>query len=142
MTGVLAEVEQAGGKVADALEPQPLEKIIASLVTLAQVFSAPVPEEDGLLLYADALSKTPALALRLGIRDLITKHMWPRLPFPAEVLEAARPYHQILDHYQTKISKAHRQLCAFDAANMQITFDPPASMQYDHNLNNQEIHDG
>lgn len=72
------------------LAPADDAAIIQALTSLATLFQVSIPEGDGLALYVAALAGTPAPALQEACVSLAREHRYPRLPFPAEILEAAR----------------------------------------------------
>lgn len=78
------------GELEANTKPMPPEKIIDGLEKMASVFSAPLPDGDGLILYVGALQDLGRCALYEGMRTCIKTHKWPRLPFPAEILEAGK----------------------------------------------------
>ena len=97
------QVVEAVHEVACRLESQakapPVDEIIQWLEQMATVFSQPLPETNGLLLYAGALDGYSHLALRTGIKRVIKTHKWPRIPYPAELLEHVEPVDGVVKLY-------------------------------------------
>jgi len=80
------------------------------LEKLASVFSAPLPEEDGLLLYAEALDGYGEIGLREGIKQIIKRHRWPRLPFPAELIEYTQGPDSVAKIWRDQVHSAANKL--------------------------------
>lgn len=73
---------------------------------MAQMFNVPVPEPTGLALYELALSDLSALAFRQGCRSILRVHKWPRLPYPAEIIEQAQTHQDMLRISIERFSRA------------------------------------
>lgn len=117
---VAREIHLAAERISVCAQPPSSEEIVRWLTSLAGVFCASVPESDGLLLYARALAGINRTGLKQGIDKLIRTHRWPRLPFPAELIEASSAYHDVVQMYAGKV---------YDAAHALHGSHGPAIMQ-------------
>ncbi len=111
------QLRQAQAELDTALElatlkiaPASQDFILKSLTALAQVFSAPLPEEMGLLLYVQELQDLPKRALQEGCKALVGTHKWPRLPFPVEIKEASAPCAARLRFEHRRLDRAQKNL--------------------------------
>lgn len=104
--------EELGGKaemLRSMLATPAAERLVDWLTKLASVFTAPLPDTEGLLLYIDALQGQSEIALREGIKQIIKVHRWPRLPFPAELIECCegpnRTHFLIADRFTKAVNR-------------------------------------
>lgn len=75
--------------------------IIKTLSALADVFQVTVPDDLGLEMYVAALRCIPRPAFVRAREQLVLTHKWPRLPYPSEFIEAARPESERLASLRT-----------------------------------------
>jgi hypothetical protein len=85
--------------------PSPNE-IGRALAAMAQMFGVPVPEPTGLALYELALSDLSATAFKLGCRAVLKTHKWPRLPYPAEIIEQAKTHQSMIEMTLDRFQRA------------------------------------
>lgn len=88
------------------------EEILKTLQKLAEMFQVSVPEPDGLELYIAALKPVPRIAFVKARETLTRTHKWPRLPYPAEFIEAAEPTTKSLQAAIRSLIH-HRDRCIF-----------------------------
>jgi hypothetical protein len=82
--------------IKNAMAPPTPDDIAKALRAMAQMFNVPVPEPTGLALYELALSDLSAPAFKQGCRAVLKVHKWPRLPYPAEIIEHAKIHHELM----------------------------------------------
>ncbi len=99
----LAKLEALGHPATD-------QEILKTLAALAALFQVAVPDQDGLELYVAALRKLPRPALREARDWLVLHHKWPRLPYPADFIEAGKDSADRLALY-TKVVRQMRAKC-------------------------------
>lgn len=80
--------------------------IIKTLGGMAEAFQVDLPERIGLEIYIAALRDLPRLALTLAVQSLVRTHKWPRLPYPADFIEAAKPEVEALQSSRKRIAGA------------------------------------
>lgn len=95
----------------DAFETGPMapasdEAIIKALGGMAEAFQVDLPEQTGLEIYVAALRDLPRPALVAAVQSLVRTHKWPRLPFPADFIEAAQPEIEALASARRRINNA------------------------------------
>lgn len=73
------------------------EKIADALRTFAEMLQCSVPMADGLKLYFYALQDMPYYKFQHACMSLIKTHKWPRLPLPADFIEAGKDGRPDLD---------------------------------------------
>lgn len=88
------------------MRPASEEAIIKMLGGMAAAFQVDVPERTGLEIYIAALRDLPRPALEAAVQSLVRSHKWPRLPFPADFIEAAQPELEALRGSRTRINGA------------------------------------
>lgn len=67
-------------------------EIAQVLIAFAEMLGCNEPGEAGLKLYLKVLGSVPAPALKEAEVELAANHRFKRMPNPAEILEAAKPY--------------------------------------------------
>jgi hypothetical protein len=88
------------------MQPASRDTIIKALAGMAEAFQVDLPEAIGLEIYVAALHDLPRPALMAAVQSLVRSHKWPRLPFPAEFIEAAQPELEALRGSRTRINGA------------------------------------
>ena len=83
----------------------PLEDRLQLIEGVASIFQTSVPTDGGLITYAEALEELGRTPLREGARAIVRSHKWPRLPFPAEMLDACQPFQNIMQSVHTQIMR-------------------------------------
>lgn len=83
------------------------EAIIKTLTSMSEMFQVAVPEEQGLELYVAALRTLPRPAFVRARERLIVTHKWPRLPYPADFLEAGKETNDQLTTLIHVLTRAH-----------------------------------
>jgi len=104
------ELERALSGARRALVPATRTEFVAGLIGLAELFQVQVPTDTGLDLYINAIQHISAPAFHRAIGVLSRSHKWPRLPYPADVLEAAETGTMILHTHLTRIERAQMTL--------------------------------
>lgn len=96
------------------------EDIITTLAGIAETFQVTLPEDGGLEMYIAVLKSVPGHALAEARQAIIMKHKWPRLPYPAEILEETRAATGTLELARRSLVRARQALSrALDAADTQ-----------------------
>lgn len=93
-----------------ALAPATPLDILDALEQLAGAFQVGVPDDQGLKVYVSTLQMVGSYGLGIGVREVAAVHRWPRLPFPAEILDHARPQHHYLEAWACRLDLAHQTL--------------------------------
>lgn len=75
-------------KFKDYCAPPSKEVIIKTLAGMAALFSAPPVDQLVIDLYIAALSRLPRTVFLEAREKLLLSHKWPRLPTPADFVEA------------------------------------------------------
>jgi hypothetical protein len=88
------------------MAPASDEAIIKALGGMAEAFQVDLPEQTGLEIYVAALRDLPRPALVAAVQSLVRTHKWPRLPFPADFIEAAQPEIEALASARRRINNA------------------------------------
>jgi hypothetical protein len=91
---------------AGPMAPASEDAIIKSLAGMAEAFQVDLPERVGLEIYVAALRDMPRPALVAAVQSLVRTHKWPRLPYPADFIEAAQPELAALQTAQRRITGA------------------------------------
>lgn len=86
------------------------QKIADVIGSIAEMLQVTVPSEMGLKLYLHALKDLPAYKFEAAALQLIKTHKWPRLPLPADFIEAAKDQRQDIEITRIKINAAKRQV--------------------------------
>jgi hypothetical protein len=73
------------------MRPATDEYILKALAGLADAFQVDLPERVGLEIYVAALRDLPRPAFKAAVKAVVRRHKWPRLPYPADFIEAAQP---------------------------------------------------
>jgi hypothetical protein len=73
-----------------ALPPVTRPQIADALHTFAEMLQCSVPTPAGLKLYFHALQDMPYYKFQHACLELLKKHKWPRLPLPADFIEASK----------------------------------------------------
>lgn len=82
------------------------QKIADVIGSIAEMLQVTVPSEMGLKLYLHALKDMPAYKFEAAALSLIKTHKWPRLPLPADFIEAAKDQRQDIEIARIKINVA------------------------------------
>lgn len=88
------------------------EKIADALGSIAEMLQVSVPSPIGLKLYFHALKDMPAYKFEAACMSLIRTHKWPRLPLPADFIEAAQDERKDVDLFLAKLSVAENRIAA------------------------------
>jgi hypothetical protein len=88
------------------MHPPSPDEIAKALKAMAQMFNVPVPEPTGLALYELALSDLSAPAFKQGCRAILKVHKWPRLPYPAEIIEQAQSHQNMMKIFKERFQLA------------------------------------
>jgi hypothetical protein len=86
------------------------EVIIKTLAGMADAFQVDLPERVGLEIYVAALRDLPRPALVAAVQSLVRTHKWPRLPYPADFIEAAQPELDALKSARRRIDGAIKRV--------------------------------
>lgn len=81
--------------------------IVRTLGAMAEMFQVQVPDQGGLDLYVAALRSLPRPAFVRAREQLIATHKWPRLPYPADFIEAGRETSERLETVIHVLTRAH-----------------------------------
>jgi hypothetical protein len=90
----------------DYAAPADKPTIIRTLGALASMLQTPLPDETGLDLYVLALAKMPAPVFNAARNKLVLSHRWPRLPLPADFIEAGKEDQAIIDTMRSVLGSA------------------------------------
>lgn len=82
------------------------EKIADALGSIAEMLQVTVPSTTGLKLYLHALKDMPEYKFQAACLKLIKTHKWPRLPLPADFIEAAKSERKDVEIFMIKLSMA------------------------------------
>jgi hypothetical protein len=88
------------------MRPPTDEYILKALAGLAEAFQVELPERAGLEIYVAALRDLPRPAFKAAVKEIVRCHKWPRLPYPAEFIEAAQCELDQLTRDRSRISNA------------------------------------
>ena len=99
-------LEPARFRARRALAPAEPDDITKALEALADTLQTGMPENHGQLMYIGLLQQVPYLALRIGIVELLKTFVYPRLPYPAEILAACGPAHAELQFWAQSVDRA------------------------------------
>lgn len=80
--------------------------VLQTLSALASMLQAPLPDDTGLDLYIVALSQMPTPVFNAARNKLVLSHRWPRLPLPADFIEAGKEDQQIIDTMRSILGSA------------------------------------
>lgn len=80
--------------------------VIQTLSALASMLQAPLPDDTGLDLYILALAKMPTPVFNAARNKLVLTHRWPRLPLPADFIEAGKDDQAIIDTMRSLLASA------------------------------------
>lgn len=105
-----ADLAHAHQGVERALPPVSKEKIANVIGAIAEMLQVSVPSETGLKLYLHALKGMPGYKFEAAAMKLIKTHKWPRLPLPADFIEAAKDERQDIDIARIKIQSARMRV--------------------------------
>jgi hypothetical protein len=89
-----------------ALAPATPEELGTCLVALAEIFKDPLPQGVGLDLYIGAIKHISSPAAQRAVQVLVRNHKYPRLPLPAEFIDAAETGTLILRTHLTRVERA------------------------------------
>jgi hypothetical protein len=93
-----------------ALAPASRAEYATGLTALAELFQVQVPSDTGLDLYLNAIKHVPKPAFMRAIGVLSRSHKWPRLPYPADVLDACEAGTMMLTTHLTRVELAVARL--------------------------------
>ena len=82
------------------------EKIADALRTFAEMLQCSVPMADGLKLYFYALQDMPYYKFLHACMNLVKTHKWPRLPLPADFIEASKDGRPDIDVFYAHLKYA------------------------------------
>lgn len=82
------------------------EKIADALRTFAEMLQCSVPMADGLKLYFYALQDMPYYKFQHACMSLVKTHKWPRLPLPADFIEASKDGRPDIDVFYAHLKYA------------------------------------
>jgi hypothetical protein len=99
---------QAG--VEHALPLVSKEKMANVIGSMAEMLQVSVPSTAGLKLYFHALKDLPAYKFEAAALKLIKTHKWPRLPLPADFIEAAKEERQDIESFALRLSIARTRV--------------------------------
>ena len=85
------------------------EKIADALRTFAEMLQCSVPMADGLKLYFYALQDMPYYKFQYACMSLVKTHKWPRLPLPADFIEAAKDGRTDIDVFYNHLKYATKE---------------------------------
>ena len=89
-----------------ALPPVTRPKIADALHTLAEMLQCSVPTPEGLKLYFHALQDMPYYKFQYACLELVKTHKWPKLPLPADFIEAAKDARLDVDSFIASLKYA------------------------------------
>lgn len=102
-----------------ALPPVTKEKIADALHSFAEMLQCTVPTPEGLKLYFFALQDMPYYKFQAACLKLVKQHKWPRLPLPADFVEASKDVRHDIEFYMANIQYA-KQVFELVAASRRI----------------------
>lgn len=82
------------------------EKIADSLRVFAEMLQCSVPTPEGLKLYFYALQDMPQHKFQYACISLIKTHRWPRIPLPADFIEASKEARPDIDAFLASLKYA------------------------------------
>lgn len=103
-----AALSHAQAEAEHALPLVSKEKIADAIGSIAEMLQVSVPSTIGLKLYFHALKELPEYKFEAACLKLIRTHKWPRLPLPADFIEAAKEERQDIAVFQIKLGSARR----------------------------------
>lgn len=107
---VRRELAPALSAVRQALAPVPADRVVKALALMAELFGVEVPTKEGMHLYAFAVAAMTTIGFEQGVRRVMMTHKYPRLPLPAEIIEAGKSATVMTEVWEARISKALAQL--------------------------------
>jgi hypothetical protein len=105
LTATIQHLENLKTVLNASLETVPYDEIVVRLLALANVLSVSVPEGDGLALYVMAIHDLPLLGHIRAQEKIIATLKYPRMPLPAEYLEAGVPAGELAKLMRIKINR-------------------------------------
>jgi len=108
LTNAASALAHAHADVERALPLVSKEKIADAIGSIAEMLQVSVPSTIGLKLYFHALKELPEYKFEAACLKLIRTHKWPRLPLPADFIEAAKDERQDIEVFRIKLSSARR----------------------------------
>lgn len=100
----------ACSQVEQALPPVSREEIVDVLGSIAEMLQVSVPSTLGIKLYFGALKDMPSYKFKAAALKLIKTHKWPKLPLPADFIEAAKEERKDLDQFVTQLNRADQRV--------------------------------
>ena len=88
--------------------PVTKEKISDALNTFAKMLRCQSPTPDDLKLYVYALEDMPYYKFQAACKSLIKRHKWPRLPVPADFVDASNDARSDIDSFMSNINHARK----------------------------------
>jgi len=89
-----------------ALDPADPAHVLDALEQLASAFQVSIPDQQGIKVYVATLQTVGVYALTQAVREVALHHKWPRLPYPAEILEHAASPQRLLTLWAERIERA------------------------------------
>ena len=86
----LVDLEDLAAHWQTVMQPASLDEMASDLTAIAEMMQAPVPSGDGMMLYLGALSTMPRPVWKEARNQVVMRHKWPRLPLPADFVEAGQ----------------------------------------------------
>lgn len=108
LTNAAAALTHAQAEMERALPLVSKEKIADAIGSIAEMLQVSVPSTIGLKLYFHALKELPEYKFEAACLKLIRTHKWPRLPLPADFIEAAKDERQEVAVFKIRLDSAHR----------------------------------
>lgn len=108
LTNAVSALAHAHADVERALPLVSKEKIADAIGSIAEMLQVSVPSTIGLKLYFHALKELPEYKFEAACLKLIRTHKWPRLPLPADFIEAAKDERQDIEVFRIKLNSARR----------------------------------
>jgi len=90
----------------EVLPPVTKEKIADALNTFAKMLRCQPPTPEDLKLYVYALEDMPYYKFQAACKALLKRHKWPRLPVPADFVEASADARDDIDSFMANLNYA------------------------------------
>jgi hypothetical protein len=86
----LAALRRLAVQLEDYKPPSDPADVINSLELAAKTLQVPLPDEDGLMVYAAILSELPTALLKQSVIEVCKSHRYPSMPKPVDFLDAVK----------------------------------------------------